>query len=771
MFTSRIDRAFWRYCRTGDPAPLGLVFDQTAKELLRVAVYLCGNRADAEDVLQRTFVAAIEGREKFDRRQRVLPWLCGIAVNLSRGVVRDRARRERAVGGGAVARDAAAEAADRELEENVVRLREELGTPYREVLELHLEQGLNAKEIGARLGRPAGTVRTQLVRALELLRRRLPSGFMAGLVPFAPQAAVIAKVKGAVMAVANAAAPVATAAGVGVVSAVTGGVLVGKKILFVVPLLAVALGVGVYVAMPEQHAAPERQANRALALAQAARQQGADPAPLQRMLARNAALRVVDDRTLQPIAEARLLAVDAHSTWFDPDQATVLASADAAGMIDGDLLPHPGGMLVFAPGYLPAVPPELHGDSLMLCLHRGASLTVRAVGEDDMPVAGVDLMLTRPGTGTVEPMTAGRRLGNPAHEEAVWTACTDERGVATFPGLPDQEVRLHAWHATMCPLTDLGIGSEGLRPPATVELRMGLLYGLCARPPDQPELPHVLWQVDWMSLDHTVAVQARLQAAWQALRQRFPGCCVYVARPSSAARSLGTSRYRCRGIGVDGSVWEAEAELVPLAEVDPTPLVLQPGKQCGLVQIDVVDEDGTPRAMPLQLVDQGTRKAVQSVTSGSADWLPYGSYRIAFRFGTWFARVPESELLLRVGDGEPANGRFVVRVPMKLAKLQIAVKLPRGDDRPAVVHIGVGGNRDYNVFGMMNLDARAGPWTLWAPYAEFEVDVQSGLYERASQRVVVDRPEVHVEVALQPRRPADPGAGPQTGPAIPDKSR
>jgi DNA-directed RNA polymerase specialized sigma24 family protein len=64
------DRAFRRYCRSGDPETLAEVFDRTARELLRVAVWLSGNRADAEDLLQRTFLSAIEGRDRFDPAQR-----------------------------------------------------------------------------------------------------------------------------------------------------------------------------------------------------------------------------------------------------------------------------------------------------------------------------------------------------------------------------------------------------------------------------------------------------------------------------------------------------------------------------------------------------------------------------------------------------------------------------------------------------------------------------------------------------------------------------
>ncbi|MCC7065508.1 MAG: hypothetical protein IT456_22070 [Planctomycetes bacterium] len=48
------DRRFQHYCETGDPVALGYVSDRTAGQLLRVALWLGGNRADAEDLLQRT---------------------------------------------------------------------------------------------------------------------------------------------------------------------------------------------------------------------------------------------------------------------------------------------------------------------------------------------------------------------------------------------------------------------------------------------------------------------------------------------------------------------------------------------------------------------------------------------------------------------------------------------------------------------------------------------------------------------------------------------
>ena len=43
------DRLLRRFCRTGDPAALGALFDRTAPELLRAALWLCGDKNDAEE--------------------------------------------------------------------------------------------------------------------------------------------------------------------------------------------------------------------------------------------------------------------------------------------------------------------------------------------------------------------------------------------------------------------------------------------------------------------------------------------------------------------------------------------------------------------------------------------------------------------------------------------------------------------------------------------------------------------------------------------------
>jgi hypothetical protein len=111
------------------------------------------------------------------------------------------------------------------------------------VLRLHLEEGLNGKEIAERLARPAGTVRTQLVRALEQLRRHLPGGFVAGLAALVVvDGAAIAAVRVGVLAAARAVPAPVPVGGLAITTATIGGLLMAKKFLLAVPLVLLLLG-------------------------------------------------------------------------------------------------------------------------------------------------------------------------------------------------------------------------------------------------------------------------------------------------------------------------------------------------------------------------------------------------------------------------------------------------------------------------------------------------------------------------------------------------
>lgn len=209
---NEIDRAFAHFRQNSSPRELAAVYDALAPELLRLALHLTGRASDAEDVLQATFVTAIERAASYDPARRVLPWMTGILANEARelrrrrGLPEDPERLERRA---LPTPGAAAEA--RELDESLARALERVPAAFQPVLRLAFVHGLGANEIAAALGRPPGTVRSQLARGTEHLRRLLPVGLAGWASSCAPREASLAAIRARVLAhPALAAAPVWT---------------------------------------------------------------------------------------------------------------------------------------------------------------------------------------------------------------------------------------------------------------------------------------------------------------------------------------------------------------------------------------------------------------------------------------------------------------------------------------------------------------------------------------------------------------------------------
>src|SRR5205809_4965607 len=62
----------------GDDAAFHALIDRHAKPMFRVAMSMSHNRADAEDLMQDTFVGAYRGINGFDGRSSVKTWLMSI---------------------------------------------------------------------------------------------------------------------------------------------------------------------------------------------------------------------------------------------------------------------------------------------------------------------------------------------------------------------------------------------------------------------------------------------------------------------------------------------------------------------------------------------------------------------------------------------------------------------------------------------------------------------------------------------------------------------
>ncbi len=205
MPIEKINACFVRFQSSGNPQDLGQVFDATASELLRVANHLIQDVHLAEDLVQATFLAAIQDRHRYNPEVDAIAWLLGILTNLAHEKRRSLGRIIR--GDRLPVKDsgeASAAAEAHELSQSVIEAIAKLPEVYQPVMNLNLRHGLNAAQIAVSLKRPSGTVRTQLVRGLELLRKALPASIIAGSVVLTSPASGLAAMRELVVAKATA---------------------------------------------------------------------------------------------------------------------------------------------------------------------------------------------------------------------------------------------------------------------------------------------------------------------------------------------------------------------------------------------------------------------------------------------------------------------------------------------------------------------------------------------------------------------------------------
>ncbi|MHB8511033.1 MAG: RNA polymerase sigma factor [Actinomycetota bacterium] len=159
----------------GEQSALGELFDRFYDGVYRYAYVRLGSVSDAEEAAQETFTQMVRSISRLRRRGPSFEaWLFRIARNVCADEQRRRYRRK--------------EDSSRDLphvaipsaEDHVVlqdeneRLHKMLGSlpeEQRRVLELRFAGGLSAEDVGRVLGKSAGAVRIQQMRALQNLRQ------------------------------------------------------------------------------------------------------------------------------------------------------------------------------------------------------------------------------------------------------------------------------------------------------------------------------------------------------------------------------------------------------------------------------------------------------------------------------------------------------------------------------------------------------------------------------------------------------------------------
>jgi RNA polymerase sigma-70 factor, ECF subfamily len=146
-----------------DDAEARLVIESYRVDVYNASLRILGNAADAEDVTQDTFVAALQRMATYDPAQAIGPWLRAIARNRSIDLLRRRARApEPEV---AHARSAEALAIENLEAERMRAALDRLPARDRALLVLRYWEDLPVEMVARALGMTDGAARVALMRA------------------------------------------------------------------------------------------------------------------------------------------------------------------------------------------------------------------------------------------------------------------------------------------------------------------------------------------------------------------------------------------------------------------------------------------------------------------------------------------------------------------------------------------------------------------------------------------------------------------------------
>jgi RNA polymerase sigma-70 factor (ECF subfamily) len=157
----------------GDEAAFHRLVDRHAQALYRLAFSLIGNTADAEDVLQETFIGAFRGLGGFEARASVKTWLTRILLTQAAKWRREGKRHPvQPIGENQPAgASGPGETVDRRIDIHAAL--QQLTPEHREILVLREFEHLAYEQIAQVLGVPRGTVESRLHRARLELREKL----------------------------------------------------------------------------------------------------------------------------------------------------------------------------------------------------------------------------------------------------------------------------------------------------------------------------------------------------------------------------------------------------------------------------------------------------------------------------------------------------------------------------------------------------------------------------------------------------------------------
>lgn len=176
------ETAVIRAARKGDRAAFGCLVKAYQRRAYAVAYSFVGNREDALELSQESFVRAYRAMDRFDTEMPFYPWLYRIIRNTCLNYIKKRRRRgetsldqmmESGYDARATGRGPEGEAELNGLSQSIQDAMKELTDDQREILRLRHFLELSYAEIATCLDIPQGTVMSRLHAARKSLRKAI----------------------------------------------------------------------------------------------------------------------------------------------------------------------------------------------------------------------------------------------------------------------------------------------------------------------------------------------------------------------------------------------------------------------------------------------------------------------------------------------------------------------------------------------------------------------------------------------------------------------
>jgi RNA polymerase sigma factor (sigma-70 family) len=163
-------------CLEGDIKAQFMLYKNYSAAMYNIAIRITGNKMDAEDILQESFVTVFDRLKELDNHNAFGSWLKRIVINNSISLIRKRKNVFEDIDESVTGNEELPDEVDESIDPSIVHdAIKELPDGSRAVLVLYALEGYKHREISDLLGISESTSKSQYRRALGILNKNIKS--------------------------------------------------------------------------------------------------------------------------------------------------------------------------------------------------------------------------------------------------------------------------------------------------------------------------------------------------------------------------------------------------------------------------------------------------------------------------------------------------------------------------------------------------------------------------------------------------------------------